>query len=144
MTTTTYIVCRPPKYAQFIEWACARCGHQHLGSPVFVTSGGSPIAVGSGCAAKLIYGEDADRRDVAQVKRAAEVVAVEAKIAAEHAAEMVAAFTAAADEMALGEWGMATGRVQKLYHADRKAGSTSLDFPTYVADRLAYFTDLAN
>lgn len=143
MTTTTYTVCRPPKFSQFIEWTCARCGHEHLGAPVFVTAGGSPIAVGSGCAAKLVYGEDADRRDVAQVKRAAEVVAVETKQEAAHAAEIVAAFTAAAAEIESGEWGMATGRVQKLYHADRNADRTSLDFPTYVAERLAHFTALA-
>lgn len=143
MTTTTYTVCRPPKFSQFIEWTCARCGHAHLGAPVFVTAGGSPIAVGSGCAAKLVYGEDADRRDVAQVKRAAEVVAVEAKQEAAHVVEMVGAFTAAAAEIKTGEWGMATGRVQKLYHADRNAGRTSLDFPTYVAERLAHFTALA-
>lgn len=143
MTSTTYTVCRPPKFSQFIEWTCARCGHEHLGAPVFVTAGGSPIAVGSGCAAKLVYGEDADRRDVAKIKSAAEVVAVEAKQEAAHVVEMVGAFTAAAAEMESGEWGMATGRVQKLYHADRNAGRTSLDFPTYVAERLAHFTALA-
>ena len=143
MTTTTYSVTRPPKYAQFMEWNCARCGHAHLGAPVFVTAGGSPMAVGSGCAAKLIFGQDADRRDVAQVKRAAEVADHEARVEAAHAAEMLEAFTAATAEMTSGEWGMATGRVQKLYHAARKAGTTA-DFPTYVAERLAHFTALAN
>lgn len=143
MTTTTYTVCRPPKFSQFIEWTCARCGHEHLGAPVFVTAGGPTLAVGSGCAAKLVYGEDADRRDVAKIKSAAEAVAVEVKQEAAHVVEMVGAFTAAAAEMESGEWGMATGRVQKLYHADRKADRTSLDFPTYVAERLAHFTALA-
>lgn len=143
MTTTTYSVTRPPKYAQFIEWTCARCGHSHLGAPVFVTAGGLTLAVGSGCAAKLIYGETADRRDVARVQRAAEVAAVGADRETAHVAEMVAAFTAATAEMQSETWGMATGRVQRMYHADRKADRTSLDFPTYVADRLAHYTALA-
>lgn len=143
MTTTTYTVCKPPKYSQFIEWTCARCGHEHLGAPVFVTAGGPTLAVGSGCAAKLVYGEDADRRDIEQVKRAAVVASVAVAHEVAHAAEMVAAFTAAAAEMESDSWGMATGRIQRMFHADRKADRTSLDFPTYVADRLAHYTALA-
>jgi hypothetical protein len=139
--STTYTVCKPPKFAQFIEWNCARCGHLHLGSPVFVTSGAAVLAVGSGCAAKLVYGESAQTYHTTKVKNAAAEAAYQAKVEQAHNAEMLAAYAAAAAEMT-GEWGMAVGRVQKHYHADRIKGIEVGTFPAYVAAKLAHYTDL--
>lgn len=55
MTATTYHRVDAPRYASMIEHDCAECGHEALARPVFLaTPAGATIAVGTGCAAKLL------------------------------------------------------------------------------------------
>lgn len=63
-----------PKGTELHCFDCAECGHEELGKPVFLTNGGSIIAVGTGCAAKLL---------------GQAVAEVEAKVAAAELARML-------------------------------------------------------
>jgi hypothetical protein len=51
---TTYRLADAPKLASQYEFDCHECGHETLTRPVFVTCGNGPVAVGTGCAAKLL------------------------------------------------------------------------------------------
>lgn len=48
----------PPASARWSSFDCQCCGHPELGSPVFVQlDNGQVLATGSGCAARLVFGE---------------------------------------------------------------------------------------
>jgi hypothetical protein len=51
MTTNTLYAVPAPKFAQFHAYNCARCDHEELLHPVFLSDGN---AYGTGCAAKLL------------------------------------------------------------------------------------------
>lgn len=53
-TVATWRVVPAPKFAGMRTWDCARCDHEDLARPVFLTDGGATIAVGTGCAARLL------------------------------------------------------------------------------------------
>lgn len=71
-TVLTYFV-SVLKVTPGLTWTCARCGHEELGAPVFLTTAadgrGASLPYGSGCAAVLLYG---DRRHAARVRAAAD------------------------------------------------------------------------
>ncbi len=108
---------------------------------MFVTSGAAVLAVGSGCAAKLVYGENAQTYHLTKIKNAAAEAAYQAKVEQEHNVEMLAAYTAAAAEIH-GDWGLAVRRVQYHYHADRKKGIEVGSFFDYVAAKLDHYRSL--
>ena len=56
---TTYRVTDAPKFASMTAYDCHECGHPELGRPVFVTNGTAVLALGSGCAARLVGGDAA-------------------------------------------------------------------------------------
>lgn len=71
-----YHIVPPPKNAQFHEWDCQVCGHETLSQPVFLSDGLAVIAAGTGCAARLLYG---DARRARTVKKDAAAVASQAE-----------------------------------------------------------------
>lgn len=104
VTDTTYRITAAPKFAEASAWDCAECGRQELGKPVFLDGGAGVIAVGTGCAAKLLgfpRSKAAHVRKLADVAEAAAVAeaARQAEIAANKAAALDA-FTAGDDENA--------------------------------------------
>jgi hypothetical protein len=56
-TATAYRVTDAPKFAGMMTPDCHACGHPELGRPVWVTNGAAVMALGSGCAAKLVGGD---------------------------------------------------------------------------------------
>jgi pimeloyl-ACP methyl ester carboxylesterase len=54
MSNTTYHIADAPKFAGMVSYDCSACGHPELGRPVFLDNGSGVIAVGSGCAAKIL------------------------------------------------------------------------------------------
>jgi hypothetical protein len=57
MPAAALTVCPAPKGAQFQSFHCCACGHEELGAPVFLTDGLSVFVMGSGCAARAIFGD---------------------------------------------------------------------------------------
>lgn len=53
---STYTVTDAPAMSSAHTFDCAECGHPELGRPVFLDVDGSLIAVGTGCAARLVGG----------------------------------------------------------------------------------------
>jgi hypothetical protein len=89
----------PPASARWSSFDCQCCGHPELGAPVFVQlDGGQVIAAGSGCAARLVFGER-----TARTTREARKVATAAEAAAKSRREL-AAVRLASKRCALEAW----------------------------------------
>jgi hypothetical protein len=84
MAAQTLTVCPAPRGAQFETFNCAACGHLELGAPVFLTDGLSVFVMGSGCAARAIFGDVRRARKVRSLQVVADDTAAreEARLAA--------------------------------------------------------------
>lgn len=112
------VVARPPRFADFQEWTCARCGHEELGKPVFLSVAGSVRAYGAGCASKIMYGDLADRSDAARVRRVADEVQMQADVAEAARQEIMGVWRAAVAAFAADRDGdLALCRARRVFHA---------------------------
>jgi hypothetical protein len=68
---TTYRIVAKPRFADLYTHTCRCCGHEELERPVWVEGPEGVQTYGTGCAAKLLYG---DRTAVTAVRNAAAVV----------------------------------------------------------------------
>lgn len=140
MTTTTYRIAPAPKFAGQRDWTCVECGHEALKRPVFLTDGQTLIAVGTGCAAVLLFGRK-DDQTIRQVRRDAD-----AAQAAETAAEALRAERRARYTIALAAWtadDAGAPEVRSAVQTYRRYGGAAVlgTFPEFLA-RVAETGDL--
>lgn len=132
MTTTTYTIAAKPKNADMTEFDCHFCAHLDLAKPVFITDGSSVYAAGSGCAAKMVFGDDRPTY-VAKVRKAAELMNYEV---AQHEAVrtelMERAVKALADFNAGVGYSPELQSMRVLFHKNN-TGETFPEFMTNVA-----------
>lgn len=104
----TYRIVAAPKLASQYEFDCQVCEHESLKHPVFLEGPAGRFAAGTGCAAKLLYGDDS-ARSKRLVRATFDTEMFKAKQAAELAAERQTRYTAALAAFQKGKEARANG-----------------------------------
>lgn len=107
---------------------CSLCDYPELEHPVFLTDGGRPFPVGTGCAAKLLGWERPER-----VRKEYDAMQAEAEAQADIKAERRERYTAALAAFEAAEhWDPALQSVRRTYH--QLGGAQALgSFPAWIA-----------
>ena len=137
--TATYRIVPAPKFSGMIDFDCAICEYETLKRPVFLVGPAGVFAAGTGCAAKLLYGDDS-ARSKRLVTNAFESETIKARQADELIAERKARYTLALAEFTADKSGYspALESCRTTYWSCKRAlgldlEAAPLNFPEFMA-----------